>query len=281
MAENPLVHLPKAWPALNHANDIRRKVVGRAKSVDLIRWDGVSYGVSPEQKMKIWELSNLCPRDGWPAVLLVHGGGWRSGSAEDFAALAPSFSHRGIMASAVNYRLAPQHRWPAQIEDVIAALEILHSQQVDKQRVAIWGHSAGGHLALQAAKLRPDLVRCVVAIGAPTDLTSLESDEPLSDIFDSSTLKSASPLHTESSWNVPTMLVHGTLDRVCNIEQARAFAASNEQVVLNEVTDGDHGLRWPPIAAWKAKRDTLNWLVKELDMPKRGSKWRRRKKKNR
>jgi len=282
MAQLPAPIPSVTLPALRQANDLRRRVEGRIRSVDTIRWDGVAYGEHPEQVMRIWELNNLCPRDGWPAVLLIHGGGWMTGSRHDFESLAPRLGHKGMMAAAMDYRLAPDSRWPAQLEDVFEAIQFLRDQQVDRSRIALWGHSAGGQMALMAGLLRPDLVRCVVAMGAPSDLRRIQdtSPDPLEDIFDPEALDSASPIRVACAQPPPILLVHGEKDPVCPIEHAREHAAARpEAVELIEVAGGDHGLRWPLVGSMRARRQAIRWLVRQVEMPSRGSKWRRRKKK--
>ncbi len=279
MAENPLVRVPAAWPVLDRANALRRRVIGRARSFDMIQWDGVEYGEAPTQQIHIWELNDLCPRDGWPAVLLIHGGGWREGSWSDFEGFAPLLTRQGLLVAAMNYRLAPKDRWPCALDDVIGAIDFLNHQLVDPDRIAVWGHSAGGQLALAAALARPDLIRCAVALGAPTDLELQAETEDLSDIFDADQLRAASPLHMECSDAPPILHVHGTADHVCSIDHARRHKSVRPgSVEVIEVPDGDHGLRWPPVRAIQARRSAVRWMIDQLDMPPRGSKWKRRKK---
>ena len=282
MAENPLVHVPAAWPVLMRANQLRRRVVGRVRSIDMLQWDGVTYGDDLAQRMHIWELNDLCPRDGWPAVLLLHGGGWVEGGWQDFESLAPLMSRKGLFVAAVDYRLAPDHRWPTQLEDVLGALAFVRSQQVDLSRVAIWGHSAGAQLAMLAALARPDWVRCVVGTGTPADLRTLAMDGPddLGLVFSESQLKSASPVLMDCEQPPPIRLVHGERDPVVDVAHAKMLQARwPDQVVLDIVPDGDHGLRWPPFASYQARRRAVQWMVDELDLPSRGSKWKRKKEK--
>jgi len=282
MAENPLVHIPAALPMLQQANALRRRVEGRVRSLDMIQWDDVPYDTDIRSQLHIWELNNLCPRDGWPAVLLIHGGGWMTGSRNDFESLGPLLARKGFMVAAMDYRLAPDHRWPAMLDDVFAAVQFLRDQQVDRERIALWGHSAGGQMALMAAMTRPDLIRCAVAMGAPTDLEKIteSSPDPLDEIFDESDLSAASPAR-QPPGETPLLLVHGEKDPVCPVAHARAFAQARDNASLIEVTDGDHGLRWPPLRCLKARRKAVSWVVDQMDMPSRGSKWKRRKKKNR
>lgn len=277
MADNPLVHVPAALPVLTKVNALRRRVQGRVASFDMIQWNDVAYGERMRQHVHIWELNDLCPRDGWPAVLLIHGGGWREGSWRDYESFGPQLSRKGFMVAAMDYRLAPEHPWPAQLEDVLEAIAFMRSQLTDPERLAVWGHSAGGHLAMMAAMAKPEWVRCAVALGAPSSLDALDPME-VEDVFRGTSLPEASPDQVQCDNVPPILLVHGTADRVCPIEQARAHAASRDEVQLLEVPDGDHGIRWPPITALRARSQAVAWMVQQMDMPKRGSKWRRRKK---
>lgn len=279
MADNPLVHVPQsALPVLNRANALRRRLQGKVASLDLIQWDEVAYGERMRQHVHIWELNDLCPRDGWPAVLLIHGGGWREGSWKDYESFGPQLSRKGLMVAAMDYRLAPENPWPAQLEDVLEAIAFMRSQLTDPDRIALWGHSAGGHLAMMAALAKPDWIRCVVALGAPSDLSDLHPDET-ADVFGDHELDEASPVEIDCTGAPPVLLVHGTNDPVCSVQQARDHAARRQNVELIEVSEGDHGLRWPPVASFKARRQAVSWMISQMEMPERGSKWRRRKKK--
>lgn len=279
MSENPLVHIPQTWTALQKANDYRRMVLNQLRSFDQIQWDGTPYGKHPDQVMKIYELNDLCPRDGWPVILMIHGGAWREGSKYEFDHIAPMLAKKGIMVCSMDYRLAPSSRWPCQLEDVLLALDFLNQQQVDPNRIALWGFSAGGHMALMAALERPEQIRCVVAHGAPTDL-ELTGEDLWGSCFDEEMLSTASPINHPSQKLPPTLLLHGALDRTVRIEHARLFQSSRpEECTLLEVPDGDHGLRWPLLKSWRAKRRAYAWIEKMMDLPARGSKWKRHKRK--
>ncbi|NHZ33893.1 alpha/beta hydrolase [Massilia sp. CCM 8692] len=85
------------------------------------------------------------------AVVLVHGGGWRSGERANMAPLAARLAARGIAAAVIDYRLADEARYPAAIHDVKAALRWLRANSaahgIDPQRIAVAGGSAGGQIA--------------------------------------------------------------------------------------------------------------------------------------
>jgi acetyl esterase/lipase len=87
----------------------------------------------------------------FPLVIWVHGGGWQGGTRLLGAnAFQRSLTRRGYAVATVEYRLSSDATWPAQIEDVKAAVRSLRANateyRLDAQRFAGWGSSAGGHL---------------------------------------------------------------------------------------------------------------------------------------
>lgn len=86
-----------------------------------------------------------------PAVLLVHGGGWWTGSRDEMTRFAERLAAAGYVAAAMDYRLAPDHVFPAQVLDTFCALSYLRARAdelgIDPARIAVLGYSAGAHLA--------------------------------------------------------------------------------------------------------------------------------------
>ena len=89
------------------------------------------------------------------AVVQLHGGGFTRGAKENIAANCRAFAERGYTSIASQYRLAPDHRWPAVIHDVKAAIRWTRANaerlNVDPDRIAVAGYSAGATAALVAA----------------------------------------------------------------------------------------------------------------------------------
>ncbi|GAA4386914.1 hypothetical protein GCM10023186_32040 [Hymenobacter koreensis] len=87
----------------------------------------------------------------FPAVLIVHGGGWRSGDRLQHAPLAEQLAARGYVAVTAEYRLSTEAKYPAAVQDLKTAIRWLRANArrlpVDTARVAVWGFSAGGQLA--------------------------------------------------------------------------------------------------------------------------------------
>ncbi|HCK40257.1 MAG TPA: alpha/beta hydrolase [Planctomycetaceae bacterium] len=87
----------------------------------------------------------------FPGVLVVHGGAWCMGSRAQLGGFAKMLARHNMVAVAISYRLAPKHKFPAQIEDCKAAVRWMRSQaeqlKIDPQRLGAFGYSAGAHLA--------------------------------------------------------------------------------------------------------------------------------------
>ena len=274
---NPLVKIPRLLPVADKINQLRKQVEGEIRSFDIIRWNGTPYGLHPRQCMDISEVNDLCPRNGWPTVLCIHGGGWVEGDKSQYIALLPQFARRKIMAASMNYRLAPEVTWKDQVDDVLLALDFLLSQQVDQQRIALWATSAGAHLALIVAAMRPDQIRCVVTIGAATHPPDLNLDL-IREAFPDVQNPLCSPL-LQCDTLPRTLMLHGESDPVIPLSQHTQFCTDRPNVESWVLKDGGHHLRWPIIPGWRMRQKALQWLVDELDIPDVGSKWRRRKKK--
>ena len=119
----------------------------------------------------------------YPAVLVIHGGAWRFGDRKQLSNYAQSLAEKGFSCFAIDYRLAPKHKFPAQIEDCRTAVKWIRKNanqyKVDASKLGVIGYSAGGHLAtlLGTTGEEPNekngnfdmRVQAVVAGGAPTD----------------------------------------------------------------------------------------------------------------
>ena len=110
-----------------------------------------------------------------PCVVVVHGGGWNSGDRRQIPHFNHALAHRGYAVAAISYRLAPNFQWPAQREDLLAALHYLRTHaerlRIDPTRFVLLGRSAGGQVALTTAYTAVDpAIRGVIGLYAPSDL---------------------------------------------------------------------------------------------------------------
>ena len=123
------------------------------------------------------------PAQRQPAILVVHGGAWRRGNRKQLASYATALCNRGYVCFAIDYRLAPDHKFPAQIDDCRDAVLFIRDNAetycVDPARVGAVGYSAGGHLVSLLATTGEEgdagntRLQAAVAGGAPTEFRFL------------------------------------------------------------------------------------------------------------
>ncbi|MEU8637759.1 alpha/beta hydrolase [Amycolatopsis sp. NPDC048633] len=187
----------------------------------------------------------------FPAIVYLHGGGWRRGSRQTTipASLCSTLASRGFAVAAVDYRLSGEAQFPAQLDDVRAAVDWLQSE-VDCARTFLWGESAGAHLALLAA-LDGGSVDGVVAWYPPTDLLGLDGDVSretqllgVSPRDNPALARQASPLSFVREDAPPILLMHGDADDMVPPDQsvrlASALRAVGAPVELDLVPGARH-----------------------------------------
>ncbi|CAN5379587.1 hypothetical protein BH09ACT4_BH09ACT4_04100 [soil metagenome] len=187
-----------------------------------------------------------------PVVLELHGGGWRVGRRGIFTPLVTEQRSFGRIAAAgfavvaADYRLSAEAHFPAQVDDVLAALDWIaaHADEyrLDPSRVVLWGGSAGGTLAALAAIRRPT-VRGVIDWYGPSDLPAMAAftadkgtgavgpsredlwlGAPVATIPD--TAIAASPARQVKPGLPPFFLAHGVDDTDVPPQQSELFAAA-------------------------------------------------------
>jgi pectinesterase len=251
----------------------------------------IEYSIASGESLRL----DACVPDGkgpFPAVILVHGGGWSSGDkTKGVDPLFAPFSKAGLGWFSINYRHAPKYRYPASVEDVEAAVRWVkkHAAEfnVDPNRLALLGESAGGHLvALAVMRAKDDTsVAAAVPFYAPVDL---EADTQrrgglslsLRDLFGRSyevddevaqLLRGASPINYVHTGLPPFLLVHGTADMSVPYNQSvqlqAKLRAAGVSCDLITIDDGVHGM-----ARWEAtgpeyKGKVTRWIAEKLGIP--------------
>ena len=161
----------------------------------------------------------------FPVLIYVHGGAWKSGNKNLYAALGRTFARHGIGTVVINYRLSPKVKHPAHAEDVARAFAWTRANIAkyggSADRITLMGHSAGGHLAsllatdpayLKAEKLEPAHIRGVISV------SGLYKIDPASDLTipafgaDAEFCKQASPLMYISGKLPPFLIVYAEHD---------------------------------------------------------------------
>jgi len=167
-----------------------------------------------------------------PAVVMIHGGGWRRGEAEDMERFAKRLAGAGFAVFNIAYRLAPAHKFPAQLEDARQAVRWLRANAgglgIDARRVGAWGFSAGAHLAMLLGTVSDQAladggedapsarVSGVVAGAGPTDLRRYPENKYVADLMPEGAGEDlfalASPVASAGPGDAPTFLYHGRRD---------------------------------------------------------------------
>jgi acetyl esterase/lipase len=233
-----------------------------------------------------------------PLVVFLHGGGWlrgdRSMVSPRFASWQPGPLTRlaadGFAVASVDYRLSGEARFPAQLEDVSAAVDWLAGQAgqygFDADRIVLWGESAGAHLAaLLGLRSAGSRVRGVVDWYGPADLIALDeqvgaagalTDDPL-DSREARLLgapvgqvpelaRAASPLSQVRAGAPPFLIAHGTADRNVPFAQSEALAAAlaeaGADVRLEAVDGADH--MWIGVADLTPLYDAVVAFAREV-----------------
>lgn len=181
-----------------------------------------------------------------PAVLIIHGGGWRSGEPAQLKGYGVLLGREGYVCVAPEYRLVQESPWPAQIDDVRTALEwmVKNAEElgIDQDRIAVEGNSAGAHLALMLAADPSLPVKACIAVYPPT-LLSHEGHQsgavPLIAIADDGGTREledeVSPLRNVTPAFPPTKLIHGSGDDVVPV--SASFRMYEELVAHGVPTD--------------------------------------------
>lgn len=143
--------------------------------------EGVAYGSDARQKLDVW-----APRQrsgqALPVVIFFYGGGWNSGSRGDYGFAGAAYAGKGFIAVIPDYRLVPQVRYPAFVEDGASAVkwtrDHIASYGGDPHRITLAGHSAGAYIAamltldqafLRNAGVDSKVVRAAALLSGPYD----------------------------------------------------------------------------------------------------------------
>lgn len=277
----PLVMTPESNPVATRTRAPTRLpgTPPPTRGINLMNLTGVQRDVTYciangiELKMDIYFPSPL-PNVPGPATIYVHGGSWSGGDKTrgEGTMEVPELTRRGYVVAAVNYRLAPTYKFPAQIEDVKCAVRYLRANadllNIDPNRIGAWGGSAGGHLVALLGLTNPSAgmegnggfdnvssrVQAVVDFYGPADLTRADFAENHAAVYrgvfgvtsrEDALLKRASPVTYVSKDGPPFLLVHGSEDKTVLPNQSEELyyrlTAAGVPASLIIVRNGGHG----------------------------------------
>jgi acetyl esterase/lipase len=229
-----------------------------------------------EGSSKAWRLDLAMKKDRHggprPAVVIIHGGGWREGDKSSFASRkykVPGniidFADLGFVAVTINYRLSGEAPFPAALEDCQCVVRWLRAHDrdyhLDPGRIGAYGNSAGGHLALllgMAAgepkaeanvpyREQSSNVQAVVSDSGPIDLVYQYQHNQLKQVVSDflggqpegvrlAEYKNASPIHEISRNTPPLLLIYGVADGQVPVETADQFVLALGRAGLKDVS---------------------------------------------
>ncbi len=215
---------------------------------------------------------------GRPAIMLVHGGGWRRGSRSQLSGLSKRLASEGYVTASIDYRLDAAGAYPASSRDCRCALSYLQNHAealgLDRARVAVLGYSAGGHLVSLLATASPaaDCAEppgpppaAVIAGAAPEALELLawanDVQHYLGAPLDGHEARyaEASPLSNVRPGLPPFLLIHGEADAyvpaVHALRMREALRASGNRADLLLLRGGGHVIN-PGVSADQLSYDS-------------------------
>lgn len=200
-----------------------------------------------------------------PAVLVIHGGAWRGGDRKQLRGYAKRLASMGFSCFCIDYRLAPEHKFPAQIDDCRTALQWVrqHADQyrVDPTRIGAIGYSAGGHLValLATSGEAPSAdngqidsrIQAGAAGGAPTDFRQFDDNGAWAEYWMGGDLdevpekfQQASPVVFVDPSDPPLFFFNGTADETVAVSWTEpcyeALRQAGVRTEMHLVEDAGH-----------------------------------------
>ncbi|MCU0566096.1 MAG: alpha/beta hydrolase [Oculatellaceae cyanobacterium Prado106] len=229
-----------------------------------VRQDTIQFA-APDQVPLSLEVYRPSQVGQYPTLVVIYGGAWRSGTPKQDAEFNRYIAKQGYSVVAIDYRHAPQYQFPTQLEDVRTAIAYIQNNaqklEVDVNRMAVLGRSAGAHLAMLAA-YPPDSppFRAVINYYGPVDLTLGYNDPPVPDPIDTRAVlraflgstpqeqaeryRVASPYTYAEGRLPPSLLIYGKRDHIVKSVFGRRLyeklQATGNSAILIEIPWAEH-----------------------------------------
>ncbi|MEP7207934.1 MAG: alpha/beta hydrolase [Casimicrobiaceae bacterium] len=196
------------------------------------------YGDHPRQVLDVY-----APHDGGaspaPVIVFFYGGNWNSGDRRDYRFIGEALAGRGFVVVIPDYRLYPEVRFPAFLQDGARAvrwtIDHIGEWGGDPRRVVLMGHSAGAYNAamlafdrqwLAGAGVAPGTIRALVGLAGPYDFLPLQSSITRGVFGYPDTPLSTQPIQFATAAAPPSLLVTGANDGVVDPGNSSRLAAA-------------------------------------------------------
>jgi acetyl esterase/lipase len=216
-----------------------------------IRYEERVFAAHDGQNLTLGVYRPAYVHDPVPAIIVIHGGSWSDGSRTELAAFNAFLASRDYVVAAIDYRLAPQWRFPAARDDVLTALAFLKvyatELRIDPTRIALLGRSGGAQLALLAAYTAQEpAIKGVISLYGPSDLRAQYENPAPPKVRDTrgaieaylggapgsdsdGAYYAASPVNFVNAASPPTLILHGERDPIVPAGQASALQERLQQ----------------------------------------------------
>ena len=195
----------------------------------------LAFGTDPRQRLDLYRPTSSNPAGRLPVIVFLYGGSWSSGEKAGYGFVGRALAARGFLVAVPDYRLVPEVRYPAFLEDGAAAVRWVRANVArhggDPDRIVLAGHSAGAYnaamLALDPRWLGADraAVKGLVGLAGPYDFLPLDVAATRDAFGQVADLPSTQPVNQASAGDPPALLVAGDKDTLVRPRQTSALAA--------------------------------------------------------
>jgi acetyl esterase/lipase len=192
--------------------------------------ENIAYGEHERQILDVY--APVSGHGPWPVVVFVHGGSWQNGNKNPYEFVGRTLAAQGFVAMVISYRLHPQNKYPAFVEDVALALKWAsrNAQQFggDGAKLFAMGHSAGSYNVAMAvldqtyAGITPHMSG-VVTLAGPFDFVPLDSPITIEVFGHLKELSATQPVNHLRADAPPFLILHGREDATVRIRNAEAL----------------------------------------------------------
>ncbi|WP_420130428.1 alpha/beta hydrolase [Longimicrobium sp.] len=213
----------------------RRVAEGLLLGSQFVRTANLAYGEQDRQRLDVYRPRTV--RQGAPVVVFLYGGRWQSGSKDEYRLLGDALTRRGMVAVIPEYRLYPQVRFPAWVQDAALAVRWARDNAAryggDPDNLVVVGHSAGAHTAallalderwLREAGVPAGAVRGFAALAGPVDTVWTDADVQAL-MGPAEGWPATYPATHVDGVEPPLLLLHGSGDRTVSPQSSARLAA--------------------------------------------------------
>lgn len=193
----------------------------KAKKID----DAVIFDAANKVALNVWRPSDLDDDAKAPVLIFIYGGSWRMGDRDEYDFIARSFTDLGYIVVLPNYRLFPQVKFPAMVEDSAAALAWTHDNIADyggdPDQIVLSGHSAGAYNAVMTVLDRQwlarhgkddSIIRAIAPLAGPFDFYPFDSESTQDSFGDAPRPEATQPVNFARGDAPPILLLTGDKD---------------------------------------------------------------------